>query len=236
LAPKSCTGKPLAISPEVADRFCTSARQLKAAKILAWPKLVTMDGKPATFHCGGYQAVPEVTAAGVGGPIGTRFEPFGALLTFRPVICPAEAVKLEIECALSKLNASNGFNINGTCVAGRDTQQITSSAEIGPGRTAVLHLGPGQAPGTTTMLLITPSVIHPNAIPIPVVLPNAPYGYPVPPVVAEEQAVPPPPPADPKLARLMKRYREACAEGRTAAAKKLAAKCLELDPTCFGRD
>src|SRR5262249_20577707 len=119
LAPKCCTAKPLSINPEVASRFCESARALKTAKILASPKLVTKDGRPATFLCGGYQAVAEVTAA-AGGEIGARFEPFGTFLTFRPVVCPVEAVRLEIDCNLSKLNDAKGFDINGTRVAGRD--------------------------------------------------------------------------------------------------------------------
>jgi Flp pilus assembly secretin CpaC len=232
LAPKSCTGRPLMISPEVAERFCASARQLKAAQCLATPRLVTRDGRPATFLSGGYQAVPEVTAAGVGGPDGVRFEPFGAFLTFRPFVCPADAVKLEIDCNLSNLNDAKGFNINGTRVAGRDEQRMNSSIEVAPGRTIVMHIGPGAASGTTKMLLVTPSVIHPMVVPMPLAM----AVMPAPPPVAEAQDVPPPPPVDPKLARLMRRYQEACAEGRTSAAKKLAAKCLEIDPTCFGRE
>jgi Flp pilus assembly secretin CpaC len=232
LAPKSCTGRPLVVSPEVAERFCASARQLKAAQCLATPKLVTRDGRPATFLSGGYQAFPEVTAAGAGGPVGARFEPFGALLTFRPFVCPADAVKLEFDCHLSNLNDAKGFNINGTRVAGRDEQRMNSSIEVAPGRTIVMHIGPGAASGTTMMLLVTPSVIHPAVVPMPVAMAVMPAPLPV----AEEQAVPPPPPVDPKLARLMRRYYEACDEGRTSAAKKLAAKCLEIDPTCFGRD
>jgi len=229
LAPASCAGKPLMISPEVAERFCASTRQLRAAKMLAAPKLVTHDGRPATFHSGGYQAVPEVAATGVG----ARFEPFGTLLTFRPMVCPADAVRLEIKCEISKLHEANGVSVNGKPVPVADVHQMATSAEVGPARTIVMHVGPGEAPGTTKMLLVTPSVIHPMVVPMPVAMAVMPAPLPV----AEEQAVPPPPPAvDPKLARLMRRYQEACAEGRTNAAKKLAAKCLEIDPTCFGRN
>src|SRR5207249_2527498 len=134
------------------------------------------------------------------------------------------------ECSTSKLNDAKGFDINGTRVAGRDEQRMTSFTEIEPGRSMVVHLGPGETPGTRMMLLLTPSVIHPAPAPMPVAM----AVMPAPPAI-EEQAVPAPP-ADPKLARLMRRYYEACAEGRTSAAKKLAAKCLEIDPTCFGRD
>jgi type II secretory pathway component GspD/PulD (secretin) len=36
-----------------------------------------------------------------------------------------------------------------------------------------------------------------------------------------------------QLARLLGKYRKACAEGRRAEARKLAERCLNLDPTCF---
>src|SRR5437879_11447802 len=58
----------------------------------------------------------------------------------------------------------------------------------------------------------------------------------------EEQEAPPARPergvedqAEAELAKLLERYHRACAEGRVAAARKLAEQCLNLDPTCFGR-
>jgi hypothetical protein len=40
---------------------------------------------------------------------------------------------------------------------------------------------------------------------------------------------------DPKLDRLMTKYRWACEDGDTAEARKLAEMCLAIDPTCFGK-
>jgi hypothetical protein len=58
----------------------------------------------------------------------------------------------------------------------------------------------------------------------------------VPELFADEQAAPPAPPAaDAKLAKLLAKYQKACESGDTAKARKLAAKCLEIDPTCFGK-
>ena len=37
------------------------------------------------------------------------------------------------------------------------------------------------------------------------------------------------------LTDLMERYHNACAHGRTAEAKSLAAMCLDCDPTCFAK-
>ena len=56
---------------------------------------------------------------------------------------------------------------------------------------------------------------------------------------AEEQEAPPArgveEQAEAELAKLLERYHRACAEGRVAAARKLAEQCLNLDPTCFSR-
>jgi hypothetical protein len=61
-------------------------------------------------------------------------------------------------------------------------------------------------------------------------------------VVGEEAEAPPARPergveeqAEAELAKLLERYHRACAEGRVAAARKLAEQCLNLDPTCFSR-
>jgi hypothetical protein len=42
-------------------------------------------------------------------------------------------------------------------------------------------------------------------------------------------------PAELQLVQLMIEYHEACAAGDRAAARNLAARCIALDPTCFGR-
>jgi Flp pilus assembly secretin CpaC len=93
------------------------------------------------------------------------------------------------------------------------------------------------------LVMVTPRIIvtEEKAEPRPTVvtasaLTPAPVYVPTPTVGSEEQAVPPAPPADDKLAKLMEKYRAACNEGRTKAAKKLAERCLAIDPTCFGKD
>lgn len=48
-----------------------------------------------------------------------------------------------------------------------------------------------------------------------------------------EQLPAPPKSADPRVAELVKKYRQACADGRTAEATALAVKALALDPACF---
>jgi hypothetical protein len=49
------------------------------------------------------------------------------------------------------------------------------------------------------------------------------------------QFAPPGTIVDPKLDRLLTKYRWACEDGEAAEARKLAQQCLAIDPTCFGK-
>jgi hypothetical protein len=44
-----------------------------------------------------------------------------------------------------------------------------------------------------------------------------------------------PAPSETKLDRLMAKYRKACSDGDAAKARKVAKKCMAIDPTCFGK-
>lgn len=43
-------------------------------------------------------------------------------------------------------------------------------------------------------------------------------------------------PANPTLTKLMAKYEQACADGDTEKARKLARRCLDIDPTCFTKE
>ena len=120
--------------------------------MLAEPRLVTLSGRPATFLSGGQQAVPEVTASGVGGgTVGTRFEPFGTQLTFLPIVLGNGKIYLEVEPVISQLNANNGFIIGGVAVPGRDEQRVRTAIMMEPGQTfAIGGLIQNEVGGNTT--------------------------------------------------------------------------------------
>ena len=107
--------------------------------MLAQPKLVTLSGRPATFLSGGQQAVPEVTASGVGGgTVGARFVEFGTQLTFLPIVLGNGKIFLEVEPSVSNLNAANGFAIGGIIVPGRNEQRVHTSIMMEPGQTVAI--------------------------------------------------------------------------------------------------
>ncbi|HTK78482.1 MAG TPA: hypothetical protein VL371_24695 [Gemmataceae bacterium] len=138
-APAPTTNIAAGIVPADLQVFIQALRQERLATLLATPKLVTKSGKPATFLSGGYQAVPEVTASGVGGgTVGARFEPFGTLLTFLPIVLGNGKVFLEVDTANTTLNANNGFAIAGVIVQGRDAQMVRTAVEMEPGQTLAI--------------------------------------------------------------------------------------------------
>jgi pilus assembly protein CpaC len=136
LTPGPRTNIVAGIVPAGINTFITALREERLAKLLAEPRLVTLSGRPATFLSGGQQAVPEVTASGVGGgTVGTRFEPFGTQLTFLPIVLGNGKIYLEVEPVISQLNANNGFVIGGVAVPGRDEQRVRTSVMMEPGQT-----------------------------------------------------------------------------------------------------
>jgi pilus assembly protein CpaC len=136
LTPGARTNIVAGIVPAGFNVFITALREERLAKLLAEPRLVTLSGRPATFLSGGQQAVPEVTASGVGGgTVGTRFEPFGTQLTFLPIVLGNGKIYLEVEPVISQLNANNGFVIGGVAVPGRDEQRVRTAVMMEPGQT-----------------------------------------------------------------------------------------------------
>jgi len=136
LTPGSSANIVVGIVPAGINAFIQALRQERLAKLLAEPRLVTLSGRPATFLSGGQQAVPEVTASGVGGgTVGTRFEPFGTQLTFLPIVLGNGKIYLEVEPVISQLNANNGFILAGVAVPGRDEQRVRTAVMMEPGQT-----------------------------------------------------------------------------------------------------
>jgi pilus assembly protein CpaC len=136
LTPGPSTNIVAGIVPANLTTFIQALRQERLAKVLTEPRLVAHSGRPATLLSGGQQAVPEVTASGVGGgTVGARFEPFGTTLTFLPIVLGNGRIYLEVESAVSNLNQANGFAIGGVVVPGRDEQRVRTSVTMEPGQT-----------------------------------------------------------------------------------------------------
>jgi hypothetical protein len=247
LAPNASNRNAKMISAEESKRFCDSMKAQGAAKLLAQPKLITLSGQPATFLSGGQQAVPQSSSSGE--IVGTTFEPFGTQITFLPTIAENGQVRLELEAVMSSLNQSNGYRLGETTVAGRDEHRLRSTMSVCDGQTILMHGGRGQD-GRDLMVMVTSHLIEsPQAAvycPQPMAFAPAPAPGPIMPtvwsspmpvredvMVAGGQFKPSADQA--KLFHLLELYKLACDDGDEAEARKLAKKCLAIDPTCFGR-
>ncbi len=136
LTPAGATNIVFGIVPAGLTTFIQALHQEQLAKVLAQPKLVAQSGRVATFNDGGQQAVPEVTASGVGGgTVGTRFVEFGTSLTFLPIVLGNGKIYLEVEPVVSNLNQANGFAIGGIIVPGRTEQRVRTAVTMESGQT-----------------------------------------------------------------------------------------------------
>jgi hypothetical protein len=253
LSPAACESKCKVIAAEEAKRFCDSMRNQGAGKLLAQPRLVTLSGRQTTFFSGGQQAVPEVAAAGGGDVLRARYEPFGTQITFLPV-ARADGIYLECECELRAAPAGKEYRVTieavgeepKTVTFRRPAESRTAKCAVclpHAGRTFVMHCG-RDAEGRDVMMMATPHLVgemdRPAYLPMPTPVPVAAVPPPLPPTVWAApmpvvQAAAEEPAAEPRLAKMMAKYRQACAAGDAAKARRLAERCLAIDPTCFGK-
>jgi hypothetical protein len=111
-------------------------RKCGAAKVLAEPRIVTMNGREARFLSGGQHVVP---SRSIDGEKVVRFVPVGTQLNILPRIVESGKVFLEVEAEVSSLVADNVVESEDGPVAGRRTQRVHFSSELGSGE--LLGLG-----------------------------------------------------------------------------------------------
>jgi Flp pilus assembly secretin CpaC len=105
-------------------------RKCGAAKLLAEPRIVTLNGRPACFLSGGQHAVYSQSADG---EKLVRFIPIGTQLKLLPRIVESGKVFLEVEAELSSPVADNVVETEDGPVAGRRTRRVHFSSELESG-------------------------------------------------------------------------------------------------------
>jgi pilus assembly protein CpaC len=114
--------------------FLEALRSESVVKFVAEPHVITMSGRPSSFHSGGQQAVP--SGGGING-VGAQFIPFGTDINFLPVILGNGKIYLEVDVHQDELAAST-VNIGGAQVANRTSNSVTTTAELEAGQTFVI--------------------------------------------------------------------------------------------------
>ncbi len=110
-------------------------RRNNLVKVLATPKLVALDGRPASFNVGG--EIPVLVPQGLG-QTAVQFREFGTRLDYVAKIKDNGLIGLEIRPYVSEVDPSRSVLLNGVNVPGLRSRYLETSVEIGVGQTLAL--------------------------------------------------------------------------------------------------
>ncbi|HVA47601.1 MAG TPA: pilus assembly protein N-terminal domain-containing protein [Pirellulales bacterium] len=109
--------------------------QKNVAKVVAEPQLVTVSGRPASFHVGG--SVPYARMVSLAGP-SFGFMQIGTQVDFVPIVLGNGAIRLEVRPRVSELDPSNAQTYNGYTIPGFAERQCDTGVELRSGQTLAL--------------------------------------------------------------------------------------------------
>lgn len=98
-------------------------------RTLAEPNLVALSGQEAKFLAGGEYPVPVQDVDG----IGVQYKPFGIELNFIPRVVDKDVINLELEAAVSAVDPSNGFSVNGFEIDAFQRREASTTVEMRDG-------------------------------------------------------------------------------------------------------
>lgn len=123
---------------ENSTSFFTGIRALRRnnlVKVLAEPKLVAVDGRPASFNSGG--EIPIVVPAGLG-QVAVQFREFGTRLDYVAKVRGNGRIWLEVRPYVSEVDPSRAVTISGVSVPGFRSRYLETGVEMGAGQTLAL--------------------------------------------------------------------------------------------------
>ncbi len=99
------------------------------ARSLAEPNLTALSGQSARFLAGGEYPVP----ISDGGTVSVQFKPFGVELSFVPTVVDGDVINLQLNAAVSSIDASNGILIDGFAIDGFRRRETSTTVEMRDG-------------------------------------------------------------------------------------------------------
>lgn len=99
-------------------------------RTLAEPNLVALSGQEAKFLAGGEYPVP---VSQDNGAITVEFKPFGIELNFIPRVVDKDLINLELEAAVSAIDPTNGFSVNGFEIDAFSRRETSTTVEMRDG-------------------------------------------------------------------------------------------------------
>ena len=115
-----------------------AVRQTGAARTLAEPNLIAMDGAQASFLAGGEFPVPVVQSSGDKNAISIMFKEYGVRLNFKPTIIDEDHIRLELEPEVSTIDFSNGVKFSGFIIPALKTRRAKTGIELRDGQSFAL--------------------------------------------------------------------------------------------------
>jgi Flp pilus assembly secretin CpaC/beta-lactamase regulating signal transducer with metallopeptidase domain len=129
------------------------------ARVLAAPKLVTLDGMPANFQAGGEIPVPVIGAFAID-PQEVTMVPYGLSLNFTPHITDNDRIRLKVNVVNSTRDSAAGKE-GDAADPGLTSRTFSTTVELRERQTiAIAGQGRADAPDTELVVLITPELVH----------------------------------------------------------------------------
>ncbi|MFD0909417.1 type II and III secretion system protein family protein [Ruegeria arenilitoris] len=100
------------------------------ARSLAEPNLSALSGQEATFLAGGEVPIPVPQDDGV---VAIEYKAFGVEIDFVPRVVDGDLINLEMAAAVSSIDTSSNFTINGDTVPSFITRQTSTTVELRDG-------------------------------------------------------------------------------------------------------
>ncbi len=100
------------------------------ARSLAEPNLSALSGQEATFLAGGEVPIPVPQDDGV---VAIEYKAFGVEIDFVPRVVDGDLINLEMAAAVSSIDTSSSFTINGDTVPSFITRQTSTTVELRDG-------------------------------------------------------------------------------------------------------
>lgn len=99
-------------------------------RTLAEPNLTALSGQSASFLAGGEYPIP---VAGENGAITVEFKPFGIELNFIPTVVDNDIINLELQAAVSSVDATNSFSADGITINAFSRRETKTTVEMRDG-------------------------------------------------------------------------------------------------------
>lgn len=99
-------------------------------RVVAQPSLVTLSGETASFQAGGEFPFPTPQDED---KIAIEFRPYGAAMTFKPVVQENGLIRVSLDAELSDIDPSVGLRVAGLSVPGLKVRRVTTVAELRDG-------------------------------------------------------------------------------------------------------